>query len=810
MFARIISEKIRKGEPFFLEVPLVLSEHIGPGSMVLLSAGKTNASLYPGHVIAVTPENQDVHGGAEIADLLYDGAPVLNGSLRMLAEWMADYYLTRHIDTINALVPAAVRTTVDDVVGLKSFELNAQNQKIVNTALRRSIMALLAGGKKLTVSQLRKRLGKKHLYQAINELERGGYVTLSKKFSSKSPKQKTVYKLSSHPVEDLLKTLSGAPKQLDAVIKLAAIGHEAEISELEGISREVLQSLVGKGLVEKLLRDVNSNFRTGFSEPSGPPKTPTAAQLEIIEQLSAAVEKNDYRTFLLHGVTGSGKTLVYIELLKAVVASGRTAIILVPEISLTPQTAGRFRECFHDDITIMHSAMSDQEKFDAWHSLRSGKTRIALGARSTVFAPLENLGAIIVDEEHDGAYKQDRNPRYHARDTAVMRALCSRAVCVLGSATPSFESYSNALSGKYSLIRLQERIDGATMPKIRLISMKDSPKASPSISDLLYRQMAKRLEKKEQVILLQNRRGYSGSIFCLSCGHIPLCRFCNIPLVYHASRQHLRCHYCGHTVGYSATCEKCASPEIFYRGSGTERIEEELKALFPGENILRMDVDTTTRKGSHGKILSEFRDGKAGILLGTQMVAKGLDFPAVTMAGVLLADIGLNIPDFRASERIFSLLTQVAGRAGRSKKPGEVYLQVYNTENDVFQALLHGSYEEFFAREKTVRESLHYPPSARLIKFEFSCKDEPPAEMAAFACREILEHHLAPGKASLLGPAPAGIPRLRGRFRYHLLLKLFEGKLSAVFTRQMGEDIMQHFRKEGVSLTIDVDPQNLL
>ncbi|NTW56730.1 MAG: primosomal protein N' [Chlorobiaceae bacterium] len=810
MFARIISEKIQRGEPFFLEVPSVLSENIGPGSMVLLCSGKKNASLCPGHVTAVTSESQTVHAGVELADLLHDGSPVLNKSLRMLAEWMADYYLTRHIDTINALLPAAVRTTVDDVVALKSFELNAPNPKIVNTALRRSIMTLLAREKKLTVSQLRRKLGKKHLYQTISELERGGYVTLSKKFSSKAPKQKTVYKLSSHPDEESLKALSGAPKQLEAVRKLAALGHEAEISELWGISRGVLQALVGKGLLEKLQRDVNSNFRTGFSEPAGPPKTPTASQLKIIEQLSAAVEKKDYRTFLLHGVTGSGKTLVYIEFLKAVVASGRTAIVLVPEISLTPQTAGRFREHFHDDITIMHSAMSDQEKYDAWHSLRSGRTRIALGARSTVFAPLDNLGAIIVDEEHDGAYKQDRNPRYHARDTAVMRALYSRAVCVLGSATPSFESYSNALNGKYTLLRLPERIDGAKMPQVRLISMKDSPKASPSISDLLFRQMEKRLEKKEQVILLQNRRGYSGSIFCLSCGHIPLCRFCNIPLVYHASRQQLRCHYCGHTAGYSAACEKCASPEIFYRGSGTERIEEELKTLFPGENILRMDVDTTARKGSHGKILSDFRDGKAGILLGTQMVAKGLDFPSVTMVGVLLADIGLNIPDFRASERIFSLLTQVAGRAGRSKKPGEVYLQVYNTESDVFPALLHGSYEEFFARETAVRESLHYPPSARLIKFECSCTDEPSAEAAAVTCREILERHLSTGKTSLLGPAPAGIPRLRGRYRYHLLLKLFEGKLSAVFIRQMSDDIMQRFRKQGVTISIDVDPQNLM
>lgn len=778
--------------------------------MVLLASARGSGPVSVGHVISLTEECEETPASVEIADVLHDGASIMNHSLMLLSEWMADYYLTRRIDTINTFLPAAVRTTVDDVVELREFELGAANPKIVNTALRRSILGMLASEKKLTVNQLRRRLGRKQLYQTISELERGGYLCLTKKFSATIPKKKIVYRLKGTLPENVGQLLAAAPKQLEAVLKLAGLGRDAELHELPGISVATLKGLVNKGLAEKELLPVHSNFSTGFTEQPGPPKSPTATQRKVLDELLGAVEKNEYRTFLLHGVTGSGKTLVYIELLKAVVARGKTAIVLVPEIALTPQTAGRFREHFRDDLTILHSAMSNQEKYDAWHSLRSGRTTIALGARSTIFAPLENLGAVIVDEEHDGAYKQDRNPRYHARDTAVMRALCSRAICVLGSATPSFESYSNALSGKYTLLTLPERIDGARMPLIRLISMKESPKASPSISDLLYRQIASRLEKKEQVILLQNRRGYSGSVFCLACGHIPLCRFCNIPLVYHASRKHLRCHYCGHTEAFTATCRKCSSSEVFYKGSGTERIEEELLSLFPEEHILRMDVDTTSRKGSHGRILKEFREGKAGILLGTQMVAKGLDFPSVTMVGVLLADIGLNIPDFRASERIFSLLTQVSGRAGRSKKKGEVFLQVYNTDNDIFTALLHGSYEEFFTREAAVRESLRYPPSARLVKFECSSPDEAAAEAAALACRDKLCRYLSPEKTALLGPAPAGLPRLRGRFRYHLLLKLFEGKLAPLFIRQMGDDIMRQFRKEDVTFSVDVDPQNLM
>jgi primosomal protein N' (replication factor Y) (superfamily II helicase) len=340
--------------------------------------------------------------------------------------------------------------------------------------------------------------------------------------------------------------------------------------------------------------------------------------------------------------------------------------------------------------------------------------------------------------------------------------------------------------------------------------MKDNPKASSSISELLYRQIALRMEKNEQVILLQNRRGFAGSIFCLSCGHIPLCKFCNIPLVYHSTQKHLRCHYCGHTERYTASCEKCSSTELFFKSSGTERIEEELQTLFPEEKILRMDVDTTTAKGSHGRILKAFHDRKARILLGTQMVAKGLDFPAVTLVGVLMADIGLNIPDFRASERIFSLLTQVAGRAGRASKPGEVYLQVYNKESDVFTALLEGSYEKFFLQESALRQGLLYPPASRLIKFECTSEDEQQAEAAAIFCKETLVRHLPDESGRILGPAPAGIAKIRNRYRYHVLVKLVSGKLSPPFIKQMSDDITNRFRSAGVVFTIDVDPQNLM
>ncbi|MEI6847460.1 MAG: primosomal protein N' [Chlorobiaceae bacterium] len=810
MQALIVAEKLFRGEPFTAMVPDSLEQEIHTGCMVLLFRKKGNETLSIGYILQLTQEEIEVSSNIEIADLLYDGRPVLNATLLKLTKWIANYYQTRRIDALIAALPAAVRTTIHDVVELTSFSLKSETKKIINTALRRSILQLITKEKRLTVHQLQRRLGKKQLYRTLSELERGGHLTVTKKFLSTKPKQRTAYQLTKPLPENIGEILLGSPKQLEALQTLSCITNTSSFAETIGASWKTLNTLIKKGFVEKIQIEIKSNFSTGFSENNELPQILTTSQQNILDQLKSAFEKHQYHTFLLHGVTGSGKTLIYIELLKSVLAAGKTAIVLVPEISLTPQTASRFHQHFHDNITILHSGMNNQEKYDAWHSLRLGKTKIALGARSTIFAPLENIGAIIVDEEHDGAYKQDRLPRYHARDTAVMRAMFSNAICLLGSATPSFESYSNALNGKYTLLDLPERIDGVSMPAITLISMKESPKASASISELLFQQISIRLKKNEQVILLQNRRGFAGSIFCLECGHTTVCPFCNIPMVYHAAQKHLRCHYCGHTIKYTASCEKCSSTNLFFKSSGTERIEEELQKLFPDEKILRMDVDTTTAKGSHGRILKEFRDRKASILLGTQMVAKGLDFPSVTLVGVLMADIGLNIPDFRSSERTYSLLTQVAGRAGRSKIKGEVYLQVYNKEHNVFNAILEGNYKKFFNQEWTARKELHYPPASRLIKFECSSTDEKQAEAAALYCKKILETQLPKESGSVLGPAPAGIAKIKSRFRYQVLVKLFHAKLSSLFIKNMIDDVSARFRSSGLTCIIDVDPQNVM
>jgi len=809
MLATVYAERIFREEPFVLGVPEGLKTLLQPGSQVLVSLSRYKASAFTGYVWSLETAGEEEPEG-EVLDLLNGGTPVLTPVMLKLALWISDYYIARPIDCLTTALPAPLRSVVDDVVELAGFRLESPETTIKSTGLRRNILRILSVEKRMTVRQLRKRLGRRELYTTLSELERGGLLKLRKSFVETRPRSVSAWRLGRELPEAPEKLLARSPRKREAFELMASRPEHLFRADESGISRAVLNSLVALGLAEKTETEAPARESLRFDEPQKKISALSTHQQKALDTIDETARQQRFQTFLLHGVTGSGKTLVYIELLRRILAAGKTAIVLVPEISLTPQTAARFRHYFHDDIQIMHSAMSDREKYDAWQRLRQGKARIALGARSTVFAPLENIGAIIVDEEHDAAYKQDRTPRYHARDTAVMRAMLENAVCVLGSATPSFESYRNAVEGKYTLLELPERIDNARMPSIGLVWMPGSQRVTPSISGALYDAIRIRLQRNEQVILLQNRRGFAGSVLCLQCGHTPQCSFCNIPLVYHASDKSLRCHYCGHIEPFRQTCASCGSEKLFYRNSGTERIEEELNELFPDEKILRMDIDTTSSRDAHTSMLNAFREKSVRILLGTQMVAKGLDFPDVTLVGVLMADIGLNLPDFRASERIYSLLMQVAGRAGRSSIPGEVLLQIYNRDNELFSHILRADYRLFFEAEMASRRELAYPPITRLIKFECSSPTEAAAEKGALVLREHLQTRLPEGLGSILGPAPAGINRIKGRYRFQIILKLFGIKLPSPLLRQVQYDTLQAFRGENLIITADVDPQHLL
>lgn len=799
-------------------IPPEFSDLVQVGSRVLVRFERRGSAAQArlGFVASLSSEVEYLPPANEILDVFDNGEPALSPELMQLALWMAEYYIAYPIEAIYAVLPSVLRIRPKEVVMLRDeLVLLPPDEKVIKTELRRNIMRLLQQEKKLTTLQLERRLGSKHLRLALSELERSGFIEIKKTFVQKAkPKLKTAYRLAK-PLNDLellsvLNTLKRSKKQEEALQRFLALGQPIAFAEDLGASSATLNALVEKGIFACEKVAVNREFLESFSETKKEICF-TDEQEIVVKRLTEAIAQGRFQTFLLHGVTGSGKTWMYIEAIRKALELGKTAIVLVPEISLTPQTASRFRSHFGNEVRVLHSAMSDGEKFDAWQSLKCGRAKIALGPRSAIFAPLPNLGVIIVDEEHESSYKQyDQSPRYHARDVAVMRARFENAVCILGSATPSIESFYNAHIGKYELLSLTKRADTASMPDIKLIHIAQAKKISPSLSETLYQEICKRLERNEQVILFQNRRGYASSIYCESCGWIQMCCDCSVPMVFHLQENHLRCHYCGKTKEMISQCKRCGSEKLSFRSSGTERVELELQQLFPQERILRMDLDTTARKDAHAKILREFAAGNARILLGTQMVAKGLDFPNVTLVGALAADIGLALPDFRAGERLYSLLLQVAGRAGRAGKKGEVYLQVYNLQSDIFKLLLQQDYRRFFGYETAHRQQTAYPPFSRLVKLEFSGKVQSEVHAAASDFAQLLHTMLSPEQFDLLGPAPAVIAKLKGLFRYHILIKQRKG---VRFTKAVFRQAQAQFRKKwsrAVQLEVDVDPQGMM
>lgn len=615
---------------------------------------------------------------------------------------------------------------------------------------------------------------------------------------ARAPKQRALY--------ELLETLGGsAPLPL-----LRERGHA---------SPAALNGLVKRGVVAVTQQEmIVDPFSSVFERT--PDFQPTAKQRQAIDQILAG-EPGDVT--LLHGVTGSGKTLVYLEVLKAVRQSGRTAIVLVPEIALTPQTVGRFRAVFGDQVAVLHSALGERERVEAWRALRSGEKSIAVGARSAIFAPLERVGAIVVDEEHEATYKQDETPRYHARDVAIVRGRVEAARVILGSATPSLESWVNATSGRYHLITLPERVGGGALPAVRVVDLRrdkkppgtTQPRFDPfrfAVSEELESALRDRLTRKEQSLLLLNRRGYSPFVQCSACGDVVTCPRCSIALTYHRTPDAMVCHYCAYRTARREKCARCGSPTLRRRGLGTQQLEELIAERFPACRIARMDVDTTGGRLAHATILDRVGRGEADVLLGTQMIAKGLDFPNVTLVGVVDADVGINLPDFRASERTFQLLSQVAGRAGRGPKGGEVIIQTRNPMHHAVRCAVKHDSVAFAREELPGRESPAYPPTVRLTRIVLSATTEGAAADLAIATVDWLRR-LAEAKAldtiTFVGPAPCPVERIKKRWRWHVVIKATDAsELSRLLTY-----FAQRFpvpAKSQSRVSIDRDPATLL
>ena len=701
-------------------------------------------SAEPRHGYVISISHESAYAKIKQIDSLADEKPQIPPSLLKLGDWMSQYYCCSKEHALRTLLPGAVRS-----------------------------------GKVKTKMRI-------HCYIADVEAAEDFLMKSAKRAKAKA---------------SILKELKLSPGiELETLINITKA------------SKAVLNALVKSGLVSKEERAADRDPFAGIKVIADMPKTPNAEQAAALKVIIDTMESPSGRhVILLHGVTGSGKTEVYLQAISRAIAKGGDAIVLVPEISLTPQTVHRFRARFGDMVSVLHSGLTDGQRHDEWMKVRDGRVRIAVGARSALFAPFEKLALIVVDEEHENSYKQSEAPRYNARDVAVMRGVMEGAAVVLGSATPSLESYSNALSGKYALARMTMRAaEGICMPTILVSDMrleaKDDGKI-PFLSKMLVDAIYERLKRGEQSIIFLNRRGFARQLACDSCGYVAMCPECSVAYTYHRKRETLSCHLCGSVIEAPRQCPTCSSDKIRYSGLGTERIESLLGAFFKSARIARMDSDTMTRPQLYEKVLSDFGRGRIDILVGTQMIAKGLDFPQVTLVGIVNADQGLYIPDFRAAERTFQLLTQVSGRAGRGGVAGEVVVQTCSPFNIAIKAAIEHDWESFYGDELLVRKELKYPPFGHLIAVHFNGED--PTMIESYASGFMTRIASALDKETVVSePVPAPIERIKGKCRY---IAIFRGGNMTKLRQRLREELLRgHKRPKGLELQIDVDAMSLM
>ncbi|MGA9408496.1 MAG: primosomal protein N' [Bacteroidota bacterium] len=822
-------------QSFTYTVPPDIAQRIGTGSRVLVPFGKKTIS----GVVVGFPSTTSVNTLKPIYDAL-DAAPAISQELMKLGTWIAEYYAAPLGEVLKAFLPQGISIENKKSISLKQpvnphklarFEISApQRTKVINA---------LSKERSLSISQLHKKTKIKGIYSILSDLADAGIIEVSDRVSAARTKPKLEKFLVKKTIPDnFAPTGRSQQKLLAHIVQLTDEPYPLRsLLKETGSSLSSLKGFIKKNIVEVIQQEVERSivFSPGAGASPILPVQLTSHQRHALQEIGASIKSGASKTFLLHGITGSGKTQVYIEAIREVLTKGKTAVVLVPEISLTPQIVRRFRLHFGDSVAVMHSRMSDGERYDAWRFCRSGKYKIVIGPRSAIFAPLANLGLIVVDEEHEASYKQfDTAPRYNARDVAIIRANFANAVTVLGSATPSIESFHNAQTEKYTLLELPDRIDAAVLPSISLVDMGDEhkrryvamkeqavkigkkafEKGFHSISFLLEDKIRDRICKGEGIILLQNRRGFAPFIECLECGYVARCEQCDVTMTYHLVKKHLRCHYCGSVKPLPNVCAQCKGIQLKLQGFGTQRVEQDLAELFPGAKVLRMDLDTTTRKGSHDKILQQFGKGEADILLGTQMVAKGLDFPRVTLVGVISADTQILLPDFRSAERTFQLLTQVAGRAGRSSLKGEVVIQSYQAGHYSLKYVIDHNYRGFYEEELQYRQSAMYPPFARLVLVECKGPDEKrvcdAAEKFAIRLKSISPQSI------ILGPAAAVISKIKNNYRWQVIVKAVKANdpnaasVRNAVTRAVQEISSSSNVQRGVQFIIDVDPQGIM
>ncbi|MGG1247145.1 primosomal protein N' [Bacillus spizizenii] len=803
-FAEVIVDVSTKNidRPFDYKIPDHLKGMIKTGMRVIVPFGPRKIQ---GFVTAVK-EASDLSGKSvkEVEDLL-DLTPVLTEELMNLSSWLSDKTLSFKITALQAMLPAALKAKYEKELKI-AYDADLPPQ----------VERLFSQTKTLLYSDIPDHDTLKLIQKHVQK----GSIDVTYKVAQKANKKMVRHIQANASKEELSRQADGLSRQ---AAKQQAILHFF-IAEPEGVnipaadlckktdaSSATIKTLIQKGLLKESYEEV---YRDPYQDKMFKKTEPlplTDEQSAAFQPIRQTLDNDEHKVFLLHGVTGSGKTEIYLQSIEKVLAKGKEAIVLVPEISLTPQMVNRFKGRFGSQVAVMHSGLSTGEKYDEWRKIHRKEVRLVVGARSAIFAPFENLGMIIIDEEHESSYKQEEMPRYHAKEVAIKRAEHHSCPVVLGSATPTLESYARAQKGVYELLSLKHRVNHQVMPEVSLVDMREELRSGnrSMFSVELMEKLEETISKGEQAVLFLNKRGYSSFVMCRDCGYVPQCPHCDISMTYHRYGQRLKCHYCGHEEPVPHTCPECASEHIRFFGTGTQRVEEELTKVLPNARVIRMDVDTTSRKGAHEKLLSAFGEGKADILLGTQMIAKGLDFPNVTLVGVLSADTTLHIPDFRSAEKTFQLLTQVSGRAGRHEKPGKVIIQTYTPSHYSIQLTKTHDYETFYQHEMAHRREQSYPPYYYLALVTVSHEEVAKAAVTAEKIAHFLKANCG-ADTKILGPSASPIARIKDRYRYQCVIKYKqETQLSALLKK-----ILEHYKREieqkHIMISIDMNPYMMM
>src|SRR5271165_5075132 len=784
---------------FTYQLPETLQHRVRPGCRLLVPFGSRKLT---GMVLALRPDAPD--GPVKEALRLIDEEPVLNAELLSLARWIAQYYCAPLGEVLRSMTPLSGEVRKTKLYSLTDAGRDTARQLLLGADEEDPTLAILRllEARPLSASYLQKKLP--NALSVIRSLEKKGFVAMEDLEAQRDPLRASATRLRACWLASAAEgvKLTKRERELHAFLELHPGTHNLE--QLEASVKGARQA--ARSLARRTLIALEPEAPTGVFHTDVPPRTLNPHQLEAYQQIEAALSGGKFQAFLLEGVTGSGKTEVYLKSIDATIALGRSALLLVPEIALTPAVAGQFLHRFGDRVAILHSAFHDAERAEQWRRIRSGQATVVVGTRSGVFAPVQNLGLVVIDEEHDQSYKQQETPRYNGRDVAIVRAKEAGAVAVLGSATPSLESRYNAERGKYTLIKLPERIERRPMPDVEVIDMRQEfleTRKQTTFSRRLVEMIGERLDHGEQTMLLLNRRGFSSFVACRACGERLECVNCAVTLTYHRRDRRMLCHYCSYAEKVPSVCPKCGSEYLNFIGTGSEKVEEELHRDFPRARIARMDRDTVSGKRHFESILHGFRDGNFDILVGTQMIAKGHDIPNVTLVGIVSADVGLGMPDFRAAERTFQLLTQAAGRAGRGDLPGIVLVQTINPDHYAIRFAAAQDYPGFYEKEIQFRRLLRYPPFSALANVLVR---SPRVEDALSMSTEIGRFlDPVPEGLRVLGPAEAAVAKLKSEFRYQLLLK--------AASRKRLNEVLQNVRAftaerkwNATALMIDVDP----